>query len=427
MHRFHGPGTTCSDVSTDGGDRRGLVRAGLAVGAGLLLAALGLGMAAQAAHATTFPGTNGRIAGSGPLNTDPLNTGSKLELFTMNSAYNADLPFKTKTNNHDECRLTNNTNSDFNPRFSKDGTKIVYVKDNNLWTMQLDAQGRCPAAPSGPLAEPGDPKQLTNNGNTDSFVGGWCTTPTTPSQEWIVFQRRTTTHSFEVYKVQINSTREAVLGTETNLSNDLASDSQPSVRPDCSKIAFHSNRRIATPDPPATSPIGRNSDVWVMDFDGSNPTNLTASSNAEESAPSWSPGPLTTQGGTGSKYRIAFQTDRDTVSGQPRNLEIYRMDDEDGSNVKRLSYRAHSPAAGESGFDVTGFDLNPAYSPDGSKICFHSGRAAEFRDSNGTSINGQWEIYTLGAVNGEGTGGAAAQRKTNRSGNDERCGWQETP
>lgn len=60
MHRLYGSGTTCSDVLTDGGERRGLVRAGLAVGAGLLLATLGLSLAAQAAHATTFPGNNGR-------------------------------------------------------------------------------------------------------------------------------------------------------------------------------------------------------------------------------------------------------------------------------------------------------------------------------------------------------------------------------
>lgn len=424
MHRFHGPGTTCSDVSTDGGDRRGLVRAGLAVGAGLLLAALGLGLAAQAAHATTFPGDNGRIAGSASISTHPLSdVNSKLELFTMDSAFDAaadpNIPVDP-----DQCKLTDNGDSEFNPRFSKNGTKIVYVKNNSLWTMQLDAQGRCPAAPSGPLAEPGDPKPLTV-GASDSFVGGWCTNAA--NEEWVVFQRSVPGLSFEVYKVQIDGNRMPVPGTEMPLTLNPASDSQPAVRPDCSKIAFTSNRAgdSGSPSPAA------NFDVWVMDFNGDNPKNRTDCSGAEESAPSWSPGPLTTQGGTGTHYRITFQTARDTASGAPRNLEIYRMDDVDantdgcGDNTTRLSYSAHSPAPGESGFDVTGFDLNPVYSPDGSKICFHSGRAAEHRDSNGSSINGQWEIYTLGAVSGEGTGGAAAERKTNRAGNDERCGWQE--
>jgi hypothetical protein len=419
MHRYHSPGTTCSDVSTDGRDRRGLVRAGLAVGAGLLLAALGLGMAAQAAHATTFPGTNGRIAGSGSLNTTSL--ASQLELFTKRSQYSdpAGSP-------GDECRLTFNTHSDFNPRYSKDGKKIVYVQNGNLWTMQLDAQGRC--------AIPGSELPLTA-GATDSFFGGWCTKPN--GEEWVVFQRNTVALSFEVYKVQVDPATRLPKGPEIPLTLNTANDSQPAVTPDCSKIAFHSNR--GTP---------AESDVWVMGFEPNDPTtpsddpiNRTDGCPLEpkqQSAPSWSPGKLTTQGGTGTEYRITFQTNRDpsTHTSGGVNFEIYRIDDVDansdgcGDTLKRLSY---SEPFGVS-FDVTGYDLNPVYSPDGARICFHSGRNPnpDYRNTGAPGIDGQWDLYTLDAVNGEyhaslNTGGTATEQLTDRAGNDERCGWQEKP
>jgi Tol biopolymer transport system component len=388
-----------------------------------LLAVLGLSLAAQAAHATTFPGTNGRVAGSGAIELfHPLSAAnSKLELFTIRSVYSS--PAAPPA---DECRLTNNGDSEFNPRFSKNGTKIVYVKNNSLWTMQLDAQGRCPAAPSGPLAEPGDPKPLTV-GASDSFVGGWCTNAS--GQEWVVFQRSVPGLSFEVYKVQIDANRMPVPGTEMPLTLNPASDSQPAVRPDCSKIAFHSNR--AVPSPPSNG--GSASNIWVMNFDGSNQAPVTdglrmesdSTKGSEESAPSWSP----------DGKKIAFQGDKDTQANQPRNLEIYRLDygtNVTNTTVKRLSYSPSSAQPGESGFDVTGFDLNPAYSPNGKRICFHSGRGGH-RDSNGSSINGQWDLYTLDAVKGEpvspnpDASGSATEQLTNRPLNDERCGWQEAP
>jgi hypothetical protein len=319
------------------------------------------------------------------------------------------------------------------------------VKDNNLWTMQLDAQGKCPDPGTPPYASgPGDPKQLTGNqvtaliGGDDSWVGGWCNTPanhaTNPNQEWIVFQRSAPPFSFEVYMQRIDSNRDAV-GAPVNISgNNTASDSQPAVTPDCAKIAFHSSR-VGTN---ASYNTAANSDVWVANFTGtgaSGLTNMTDCSQAQESAPSWSPGTATGGGGTGSNYRIAFQTNRIASN----DLEIYRMDAVDstpvdgcGDNTTRLSYSGPSGGGGSS--DLTGFDLVPSYSPDGSKICFHSGRAAEFRNTGASGIIGQWEIYVLDAAKGEPVVGANPDptgsptvRKTKRAGNDERCGWQEHP
>ena len=101
-------------------------------------------------------------------------------------------------------------------------------------------------------------------------------------------------------------------------------------------------------------------EVFVMDSDGSNPVNLTASPLSGESYCSWSPD------GT----QIAFVSDRVDVT----NPEIYRMD-ADGSNQTRLTFDA-------------GNDLSPAWSPDGTQIAFSS-----YRDGN-------MEIYLMDASDG---------------------------
>ena len=87
------------------------------------------------------------------------------------------------------------------------------------------------------------------------------------------------------------------------------------------KIVFSSNRE-------------GNYEIYVMDADGSNQTNLTNHGNVDDH-PSWSP--------DGSK--IAFNSDRDGTH------KIYVMD-ADGSNQTPLTY--HS-----------GHDSPPSWSPDG--------------------------------------------------------------
>lgn len=99
----------------------------------------------------------------------------------------------------------------------------------------------------------------------------------------------------------------------------------------------------------------RNSDeIYVMNKDGSNPTNIT-NNPATDTEPAFSP----------DGARIAFTSNRDG------NLEIYQMN-ADGSGVTRLTFDAAS-------------DFGPTYSPDGSKITF-----ASTRDGNS-------EIYTMDA------------------------------
>lgn len=110
---------------------------------------------------------------------------------------------------------------------------------------------------------------------------------------------------------------------------------------DNSQIAFQSDR-------------DGNSDIYVMDPDGTNQRRLTTSSAADADA-DWSH----------DRRRIVFHSERD------RNSEIYVMN-ADGSGQTRLTSDSAT-------------DRNPTWSPDGTRIAFES-----FRDGNR-------EIYVMNA------------------------------
>jgi Tol biopolymer transport system component len=133
----------------------------------------------------------------------------------------------------------------------------------------------------------------------------------------------------------------------TNLTNDPDGDYHPVWSPDGTKIAFVSSR-------------DGNAEIYVMDADGDDPTNLTRHADSDR-YPVWSP--------DGSK--IAFTTDREgpgivVVDTEPKivpivsNIEIFVMN-ADGSGQTNLT-------------DDPGWDAYPAWSPDGSKILFQTDR-----------------------------------------------------
>src|SRR5689334_16678526 len=97
-----------------------------------------------------------------------------------------------------------------------------------------------------------------------------------------------------------------------------------------------------------------NSEIYVMNPDGSGPTNLT-NNTAFDGWPAWSPD------GT----KIVFSSNRDG------DYEIYVMN-ADGTNQTRIT---NSP----------GFDYIASWSPDGTKIIFDSLR------------DGDWDIYLMNA------------------------------
>lgn len=117
----------------------------------------------------------------------------------------------------------------------------------------------------------------------------------------------------------------------TNLTADNSDrDTTPNWSPDGTKIAYRARH-------------DGNSDVWVMDADGSNKIRLTTDPGFDGD-PRWSPD------GT----QLLFTTDR------TGDYEIFIMD-ADGSNQRNLT---NHPAD----------DEYPTWSPDGSVIAFHSSR-----------------------------------------------------
>ena len=133
----------------------------------------------------------------------------------------------------------------------------------------------------------------------------------------------------------------------TRLTNNTTVDSDPNWSLDGSKIIF-----VATRD--------GNSEIYIMNVDGSNPVNLT-NNEAEDVSPAWSPN------GT----KIAF------VSTRGSQQDIYVMD-ADGSNQTKLTDDAH-------------LDDSPDWLPDGSQIVFASNREGNNEihkmQSDGTNVN----------------------------------------
>ena len=362
------PGFAALSYSPAGGVRD--LRLGRVLAAAGALVALGavaaLSVSSGPAHAA-FPGLNGRVACAGDR-PEPLPPGSDPTLSRQEIVALA-------PDGSSEQLLTNNTVTDAQPKYSADGRKIAFTHNGHIHTMNAD----------------GTNLRRVTFGTGGHAPGGW-----SPDGTQIVFQSTrdldpaTGRGQFDVYKVNADGSG------LTRLTTDPAEDSLPAWSPDGSKILFNSRRENATAPP----------DLYTMNPDGSGVTRIMATP-FEEAAAQWSP----------DGRQIVFHTDRDDVAGLPRNLEIYRMN-ADGSGLTRLT-NAPFDGPADRARNFTAFDIFPAWSPEGDRIVFHSGRGREF--DTATQF-GQFDVFTINA-----TDGSDVRRLTTRPGSDQRCDWQPIP
>ncbi len=139
---------------------------------------------------------------------------------------------------------------------------------------------------------------------------------------------------------------------ETNLTNTPdASEGDPAWSPDGTRIAF-------TGSGPKNGEGEALGEIWVMDADGGNRTNLTNTAERSEFQPTWAP--------NGGRLAFVRVLPGETITDQP---DIFVMD-ADGGNATNLTKSDES-------------EYGPDWSPDGAKIAFAGVR------------NRGWEILTM--------------------------------
>ena len=244
---------------------------------------------------------------------------------------------------------------DGSPSFSPDGTQVVYhsrevtvistgsaTADNPAGTLLTDTAADF--VTDGVIS--GDTVRNTTDGSSAIVTGRTANTVAMSGglangsdDEWAEFDNYSIERRFR--QIRVSPTDGSSLpGTLLSPSGSelLYSDAEPVWSPNGQQIAFTSTQ------------IAANSDIYVMDANGSNRTNLTTAGTLDNdpSHPAWAP-----DGG-----RIAFQTAEE--AGEPSAPS---------QNIWTITAAGTSPVMVTSSDDE---EVEPAWSPDGSLIAFRN-------------------------------------------------------
>jgi Tol biopolymer transport system component len=228
--------------------------------------------------------------------------------------------YSVKPNGDGLVRLTNSTAFDLCPDYSRDGRQITFCSNRSgsfqIWAMNDD----------------GSNAHMVTNGNRFIFPDY------SPDASTIVFSGTASATDVNQNVYVINAD-----GTGLKQLTVTGNNSYATYSPDGKKIAFISDRTGVE-------------QVWAMNADGSNQTQLSHSGVREDQVPDWSP----------DGRRIAF------AQGNVGSGRIWVMN-ADGSNPVQLT-------------SGPGDDFGTAWSPDGRQIAF-------VRDF----ANGDRSVWTMNA------------------------------
>ncbi len=182
------------------------------------------------------PGPTGVFVGSMSFNRrifTSINDGNDDELWSMNA------------NGSDPVQLTNNSDDDFRPIVTPDGTKVVFIsrRDGNdeIYIMNADGTGQT---------------RLTSSGGSDYF-------PSISQDGTKIVFRSDRDGNDEIYSIDADG------NNETRLTNNAGSDTTPAWSPDGSQILFTSDR-------------DGNAEIYRMNANGSSQTRLTTTNSDDE-------------------------------------------------------------------------------------------------------------------------------------------------
>ena len=360
----------------------------------------------------SFPGLNGRIAceaprGPAPPSPNPAGL-SRQEIVSVNP------------DGSDERNLTNNAFADLDPSYSPDGKRIAFASSRDAPAGGPANREIYVANNDGDLSGP-DVQRLTYNEGRP-LAGGAPSAlfATDQSPSWSPDGRRIVFHSgrdigfpgsgalnrFEIYTISSTPGQPGVEEPIQRLTENRVQDALPEWSPDGTKIVYQSLEGAAN---------AFDLDIFTMNPDGSGKVNITNNngtldspatpgredSNAIDSFPTWSP----------DSQHIAFGSTRANQIPSNQNFEIYRMR-RDGSGPTQLTLNRSGDSPGAD----TDYDHAPAWSPNGRRIVFTSGR-------NSNADTSVFLAYTMDADRGEAAG-LEAVVETDIFAN---CTWQSLP